>query len=207
MIVKHFFGTVLLAAMTLAVAAESEPPKVEAFFSNPQLDHPILSPSGKHLAMRVRGENGRMALGVFETDNFQKKSAAALQPVIVAAYTNIDVDHVRWINDNRLYFDFEDSKDESNKIPGSAFAVNRDGSQRTQLMTKEYQYVQEAIGSHIKQRVLPWDYSYYTSLHDGSDDIIVKKNTYSKIDYTITSSRLYRLNTKTRLLTHLIEAG
>ncbi|WP_179958164.1 alpha/beta hydrolase family protein [Chitinimonas arctica] len=155
----------------------------------------------------MRNQNGRMALGVFDTDNFNKKSGAVLRPVVIATYANLDVSNVHWVNDDRLSYDFEDSKDDTNIIPGSVFAVNRDGSQRTQLMSKDYKYKQDATGSRIRDSVLPWDYDYYQSLHDGSDDIIVEKNTYSGRDYSVTASRLYRLNTKTRALTDVVEAG
>lgn len=189
----------LFSSMSSWVFAESlVPPGIDTFFNNPKYHEPVLSPNGKYLAVRTRNVDGRMALLVLDTDTLKTSTK-------VASYKNVDVDHVYWINNERLYYDFEDSRDESEFLPGSAFAANRDGSQSVQLMTKDWRYTQEHTSSRIKQKVLPWDYHLISPAHDGSDDILVSYSTYSNADYALTSKHIYRLNTKTRELKSLID--
>jgi len=54
---------------------------------------------------------------------------------------------------------------------------------------------------------LTTDYQYVGTMHDGSDDIVVQKNRYNNIDHYAQSSRLYRLNTRTRILSDLLDGN
>ncbi len=72
----------------------------EAFFAYPHLSHAKLNPSGTHVALCVRGENGRMRLGVLDL--------VTMKLNVLAAYSQYDVMHALWINDQRLAFEVWD---------------------------------------------------------------------------------------------------
>ena len=72
----------------------------EAFFAYSHLSHAKLNPSGTHVALCVRGENGRMRLGVLDL--------VTMKLNVLAAYSQYDVMHALWINDQRLAFEVWD---------------------------------------------------------------------------------------------------
>ena len=135
----------LIAAPAFAQQAPRQP--VEDFFKNPEFSAPILSPSGKFLAAKIASkENGRDMLAVVDLTT---RSAKA-----VAGFANADVDHVQWVNDERLLFDLRDkeaAQGDFRYAPG-LFAVNRDGKQFRQLAERANHFVRDSAAP----KLLPW---------------------------------------------------
>ena len=116
----------LLAGM--AASAEDKP-SVESMFTQPAISDVQMSPDGDYIAMLSRGRDQQRGLVVM--------GVADMTPKVVAALKNYDIAEVHWVNDNRLVFstsDHEVGVGNMNKWPG-LFAVNRDGSQMTTLIS------------------------------------------------------------------------
>ncbi|GAB3252316.1 alpha/beta hydrolase family protein [Chitinimonas naiadis] len=183
----------VLLGVSSTVFAAAEKPAIESFFKNPMVKGAALSPSGNQLATIMRAPNGRYVLAVAPTN--------ALQQMKVAAnFADADIIGFNWINESRLYLMVGDDKAIGSRFSGSEYAVNVDGSVLLQLTTGDWEHTQENTGTSIKNKILPWDYSVVSFPQDGSDDVIVNHETYNKTDFSVTSSRLFRLNTKTRQL-------
>jgi dienelactone hydrolase len=57
----------------------------------------------------------------------------------------------------------------------------------------------------ITTKVLTADYAFFDVTHDGSDDILVEKYSWNNIDPTPERSYLFRLNTRTRQLSNVLD--
>lgn len=199
----HFaalLASLLLAGAVPARAADKPLPPVESFFSTAQIAGAALSPSGRYVAVLVRNPAGRTGLAVM--DNVDAKNSRAL-----ANYDDMDVGHVAWLNDNRLYYTTLDRSGQFSKADGSAYAINRDGSDERQLTTRDWYFQQEQTGTSVKKRILPRDYVVAGTFHDGSDDVMVAKLTFNPIDYSLENTRPFRLNTKTLGLTDMLSGA
>ncbi len=192
-------GWLALLALPLAQAVAAPPPK--DFFGHPQVSKATLSPHGTQLAYLYTQANGRQGIAVRDTRDPQ-------QLTVVAASQSEDapIDELHWVNENRLAFtvkhmrvEFTGNRDE--------YAVNRDGTGLTHLISGNWNHSQGTIGTQIKSRLLTADYAYFGATHDGSDDIIVSKYKWNQFDLKPESSRLYRLHTKTRALTDMLPGG
>jgi dipeptidyl aminopeptidase/acylaminoacyl peptidase len=84
------------------------------------------------------------------------------------------------------------------------FAVDRDGTGLTHLISGNWYHQQQNLGSHIKDRVLTADYVFEGVTHDGSDDVIVGRLTWNNVDPRPQALHPYRLNTRTRTLTDMV---
>lgn len=126
---------------------------------------------------------------------------------VLASFKDSDVHDVTWINNTRLYYTTADRQGKLQRSNGSVFAVDRDGRAERYLTTSDYEFKPEVTGSTIKRRTLPWDYSVVRPMLDGSDDVLVQRRIYDTRDYTIESTRLFRLNTRTQEIRDLFEGG
>jgi dipeptidyl aminopeptidase/acylaminoacyl peptidase len=184
----------MLAASALAQAAERPP--VESFFKDPQTRFVRLSPTGRYVAVLGTTADGKQLLAVRETGDLKKATEAA----------NFDTSRiidVHWINDNRLGFTLQNTRLEF-EANLDEFAVDRDGGNLTHLVSGSWRHQQDNLGTLRKDRVLTADYGFFGVAHDGSDDIIVEKYTFDNVDVHPVSSRLYRLDTRTRQLRDLL---
>jgi dipeptidyl aminopeptidase/acylaminoacyl peptidase len=196
---RNIFALALLLPMAqLTVAADSKP-SVESFFKDPEIQSVELSPKGHYVAILSRGPEGGQVLAVRDTADLKKLTVPAAE-----APNADEIVHIHWINENRigitlknLRIEFEGNLDE--------FAVDRDGSNLTHLISGSWNHHQENVGSNIKEKVLTADYGFFSAMHDGSDDIIVEKYIFNNVDMHAHTSRLYRLNTRTRQLSDLLE--
>jgi len=192
-----FFRSLALASAALFSLdghAADAAPAVASFFDTPQVSQATLSPKGGYVAITTMLPGGVQALAVRDTSDLSK--------VTVLAKTAIDratVTSVHWINENRVGFtvknldiEFEGNLDE--------FAIDRNGQNRVHLIAGNWSHHQKQIGSNMVNRTLTADYVYHGVTHDGSDDILVEKNTWNNIDRTPDHSRLMRLNTRTQAL-------
>jgi dienelactone hydrolase len=184
----------VLSACSLAVAAERPP--VESFFRHPEVSFVTLSPSGRYVLIVNRLEGGKQALVVRETADLKKFT-------VVATFASARLGAADWINDQRLTLtlksdrlEFEGNYDQ--------FAVDRDGSNMTHLISGSWNHHQESTGSHIRERVLTAEYVFEGVTHDGSDDIIVGKLRWNNVDPGPQALHPFRLNTRTRVLTDMV---
>ena len=112
----------------LATGAEDKP-SVESMFTPPAIAGARISPDGDYVAMLSRGRDQRRSLVVL--------SVADLTPRIVASSKSFDIANVHWVNDQRLVFSTSEHEVGDGNIdrwPG-LFAVNRDGSRMTTLLS------------------------------------------------------------------------
>jgi dipeptidyl aminopeptidase/acylaminoacyl peptidase len=116
------------AALWLGASAAAQaqvPPPVADFFRTPQVGEVLLSPSGRHAAMLVKRNVGRVQLVVFDLEN-------PGEPKIAAGFNDLDIADMAWVNDDRLIFGTTDlSRPVINWRIGAGmpYAVNRDGSE------------------------------------------------------------------------------
>ncbi len=109
----------VLALATLRAAADPLP--VETFFKKPLYGNPILSPSGRFLAVTTV-VNGRRNVGVLDLDDRK------VTPI--TSFTAADVIDITWQNDERMVVTAGDLRRGTGEPPQylGLFAVNRDAS-------------------------------------------------------------------------------
>lgn len=185
-----------LAALTAAAgsAASAPPPPAESFTRSEAIGDFALSPSGKHLAVVLTAPNGYRVAAVIDL-------AQPEQHKVVADFANANVNAVYWINDERLFFTAAQPGYYIDYGGTGSFAVNRDGSELRRLTA----WVTDSAttGTRIASRVLPWDWTLYTTVRDGSADVLMTRVSRDTAgDRTL--AQLGRLDTLTgqlRLLT------
>nr|WP_156133602.1 hypothetical protein [Massilia sp. JS1662] len=185
----------LLAAHGAIHAADR--PSAESFFRHPDVDFVKLSPSGRYVVLLNRLDSGQQALVVRETADLKKVNT-------ITTFESARLEAVRWVNDNRLTFTLKNAKIE---FEGNydQFAVDRDGTHLTHLISGNWRHEQQKLGSLIKDRVLTADYMFLGVTHDGSDDIIVGKLSWNNVDLQPQAVHPYRLNTRSRLLVDMVQ--
>lgn len=192
---RHLSAAV--AAILAANLAHAAPPAA-AFFGMPTVSKATISPKGNFVAYLYTDEKRKQMIAVRDTRNLSVVTVPA-----VSQGEDAPITALHWINEDRLGFTVKDMRTE---FIGNweEFAVNRDGSLMTHLISGNWRHRQETIGSHMKSRVLTAQYTYFGPTHDGSDDIIVTKHLWNNTDILSESSRLYRLDTKSRTLSDLL---
>nr|WP_315251260.1 alpha/beta fold hydrolase [uncultured Duganella sp.] len=173
-----------------APAADTVQTPIADFFSNPKFSDAELSPSGKYLAVRLGNKDDkRDMLGVVDLTSNSVK--------VVGNFSDADIGHYAWVNDNRLVFTATDrdlAEGDLRYAPG-LYAINRDGSGFRQLaMRNGKAFITD--GSSLGTRdLLPW-HTYLTG-QDGAQDsdfIYVQNHNYSSSGELLDVS-LLRLNT------------
>lgn len=160
---------------------------VEAFFKKPAVRSPALSPSGKQIAMLVPTQAGRVGLAVASVETPEKF-------VGIAQFEDADVRSFSWVNDQRLVFDaFDQLAALGEQLGDGLYAVNSDGSDFTWLIERTGNY--RVTGNPVK-RPLPARYRFAGPIHDGSDDVLVRRWIPVAQGYPATMMMM-RLNTKT----------
>ena len=143
------------AAQPQAVAPAHLPgasPPVEAFFGHPDLAQPLLSPSGRWLALLVRGTAGRNTLAVLDLASPGKADA-------LAGFTDADIRHVHWVGDEHLVFDVIDlqaGSGERRLAPG-LFSVSRDGKTLRELVKVRNAFLVSGSSRMVDRRL---DYNH-----------------------------------------------
>jgi dienelactone hydrolase len=183
----------------LAIGAHAAPP-AKSFFQTPQFTQVELSPKGGYVAGVMTLPGGASVLGLRDTSE---------QGKIAGIFTTSDeevITNVHWINEQRigvtvqnLRIEFRGNQEE--------LAIDRDGSNLIHLITGNFRHKQTSTGSTIKSQMLTADYAYAGTVRDGSDDILVERYSWNKIDRTPDHTRLYRLNTRTRQLRSALEGN
>jgi|SRR5450830_341681 len=191
-------ATAIYALLSCSQAVLAAPPPAEAFFGEPEISRAVLSPKGHYVAYLYTDAKRRQMVQIRDTRNLEKATVAA-----ISQGADAPIYAIHWVNEDRLTFTVKDMRIE---FEGNyeEIAVNRDGSNVTHLISGNWYHRQEKTGSHMKDRVLTAAYAYYGPTHDGSDDIVVEKHLWNNTDRQPESSRLYRLNTRTRILSDLL---
>lgn len=186
-------ASIVLAALAVSPAVLAAPPAA-AFFGEPAISAVSLSPQGGYVAFLYTGADGRQAIGVRNTADLAKLTVAGAADLAGARITGI-----HWINENRIGFTIKDMRIQ---FDGNLdeFAADRDGGNIVHLISGNWRHRSEATGTLMKDRKLTADYAYVGPTHDGSDDVLVEKYSWNNLDLAPETSRLYRLDTKTRLL-------
>lgn len=173
--------------------AETKKPDVASFFESPYMSGLELSPDGMHIAILIRQDDGRVKLGVFDSETKQFK--------VISGFSNADIEDVHWVNNARLTF----STYESENAPGQARyypglnSIDIDGSNLRTLVDRN-PVTPTTIGTNITTKMLPGRTFFFdVDRSNNSDDVFVvqpvQKN--SSDYYEIKAYRLLKLNTKT----------
>jgi dipeptidyl aminopeptidase/acylaminoacyl peptidase len=158
-------------------------PDAARFFAKAQMVGAVLSPDGKRLALRSVGKEGRVMLSVLPLDT--------LKPLVVFMTETDDVNHVVWVNNERLAFDLVDSTAaaaDQDAAPG-LFAVDHDGKRVKQL-------VQRQGGWGQSRRFQAWNTFLLNgnSQRQGDEVLVVRPEAIGDQDFGF---GLLRLNTLT----------
>lgn len=182
-------SVLLTAAGAHAADAPAAPPELRAFFGNPMMERPMLSPDGRRVAVLMRAASGRQALGVVSLE-------PPGQPVLAANFRNADVVHAEWVNSERLVFSIDDLTLAvgDRRAPG-LFAVNADGQEQRQLIDRDWR-VAANPGSTVISRVLPPNHYLLRTLRDGSADVLVERANYNSSGSDLLDTTLLRLDTR-----------
>ncbi len=187
-----------LLALAAAGSAAAAPPPVEAFFNDPEISLVTLSPKGTHVAFVHTGADGRQIVAVRDTRDPSKYTVPG-----TAESANATIASIHWVNDERLGFTIMDRRME---YVGNfdEYAADRNGKNLVHLISGNWARRGDLASSNMTTRLLTAAYSYAGPVYDGSDDIIVQKNMWNTLDGTVESTRLYRLDTRTRALADLL---
>lgn len=190
---KLFTLLALTCALGTGWAAQGQsdvkPPPIEYFFENSAFDSAVLSPAGRHLAVRMSKPGVRTFLAVIDLDT--------RRATVAAQYKNVDIGEFQWANEDRLVYNVNDltrAGGDRTAMPG-LFAVNRDGSNPVQLANSAFAYDRKAQ-------------SAYTYMLDqaGSQDsewIYVQRPYFEKKTGRYQGVGLLRLNTLTAAAEHV----
>lgn len=184
----RYFVAVFAAILTCG-AAWAAPLPAEQFVEKTATGHPDISPSGRYLAVPKRQGKG---MGVVVVDLDAPKGT---RPVIIPA-AEVDIEWVRWANDNRLLISFVAEVDIKVKagdgrvqrrvdsIPiRRIVAVNRDGTNLIGLLTPDRRF-RSNLDLNLIAHMLP----------DAPDEVLMAANdAQRKYD-------LYRVNVNTGAL-------
>ena len=152
------------AAGVPAPASAAKPLPTEAFFKKPVIVSPVLSPSGKKIAMLVPNESGRMGLAVADIATPNKFKG-------IAQFPDADLRSVHWVNDERLVFDLTDRQAALGEQLGSGlYAVDADGSDFVWLIERTGNYTAPPVAMRAP---LPSRNHFLSPIHDGSDDVLI----------------------------------
>lgn len=164
-----------------AAGAAVQMPPVEDFFANNAFGGATLSPTGRHLAIRIGLKGQRDVLAVVELDSRAAK--------VVAGYADADIGNFQWVNENRLVYDLRDATEapgDQDQGPG-LYAVDKDGSRRVQLADR----------NGYRRSPQPWNtFLLGQAGSQDSDWIYVLRPVYDHSNHYV-GTRLRRLNTVT----------
>ncbi len=197
------WAAALAAAVALGVAPQvrAAPEPVEHFTRPAAIDGVVISPSGKHLAVLTFGPNGRRRLGVMNLDPLS-------EPRVIGGFADADVTSVHWVNENRLVYEAFQSDHTIRQGGAATFAVNHDGSGERKLIAWKAT-TDDTTGSRIRERVLPYGWSFHSTIDDGGSDIHVYRHTHDNRGEPrgVELARLNTLNAELKKLSYGMPDG
>jgi dienelactone hydrolase len=187
-------GAMTWAAAQTSGAAASAPATatavpIKSFFSAPAMDQPVLSPDGKRMAVLTGNDKtGHRDLVVI---TFGPPLAAK----VAARFSDADVAHVQWVNNERLVFTLTDETEsyDNNICPG-LWAVNHDGNEIRRLVKNDCWKRLVTSTSQVGSRELSANHRLVSVLRDGSADVIVERYNHDS-RHELQDTTPLRLNT------------
>jgi dipeptidyl aminopeptidase/acylaminoacyl peptidase len=176
----------LVGPMAANAAEPAGQPTLEELLRLPTTANPILSRSGKYLAVTTPSK-GRMNLAVIDL--------ATRKGEILTSFEDYDVIDVDWVGDERLMFSLGQRNSPTGPWEfkgGGLFMVSRDGS--------ESRRISPTVLESRRLKQLHRGLSYFRRIPGNDDEIIAAGNMNE-----LQSEDLYRLNVRTgryTLLTH-----
>ena len=171
-------------------AGNPGPVPVADFFGLAAMDNPVLSPSGKHLAVHVPGPKGRLQLAVLSVD--PPRTAA-----VVAGFVDTDIGWFAWVNDERLVFNVTDRGEAvAHRRYGGLYAVDRDGRDLRMLVSRLWSAVTAPVGLGRVGELTP-NHVLRRLLRDGSTDVLIERDNFDAAWQKPLDSNLMRLDTRT----------
>ncbi len=186
---------VCLTFFLLSLSAHAEDkPSVESFFGDPEIYSAVISPKGEHVALLTRATDGGRVIIVRDTANPENVR-------VVAGLSDNQIREVHWVNENRIVFTFRPVLYDVLGGNYDEMAVDLDGKNQRHLISGDFGFRQDGVGSSIHSKTLTSEYQFVSSVSDGSDDIIIRQNSWKLTDpYHAESNHLFRLNTRTQEL-------
>ena len=180
-------------------ALAAEPPAVADFFRRPAFVSMVMSPNGQSVAATGAGPQGRVGLLILDLRDLSRSRN-------IATFTDADVRSVHWVNDDRLVFDVTDRRLPYGEQKGSGlFAIDREGKEAVRpLIQRERLFITGATG--IVDRTLAANHELHSTLHDGSDAVIVQRFVFSSTG-EFQGTTLLRLDTRTGRATGLSQGA
>ncbi|MDQ6627874.1 MAG: prolyl oligopeptidase family serine peptidase [Pseudomonadota bacterium] len=168
------------AGLAVPVAAQPEPARASkpsdispgTFFHHADISRVRLSPSGHWLAAAISGGDDRVRLAVLDMQG-------ATAPVVVAAFSDADINSFDWVNDERLVYnivDFKSGNREQDFGPG-LYSVKRDGNERRELIYARKHLVQERKVPAVPP--LDWNHLLLSIPQTGGNEVIVGQYRFS----------------------------
>ena len=196
--IRRLLTAALLAGLGLTQTARAAPPPIRDFFKAPAVQAPLLSPSGRYLAIRSAGEGGRVRLAVIDLETMKTGK-------VVAGFGNADVISHHWVNDERLVYQIGSPEDGSERVsaPG-LWAVDREGTGNRQLILSHLG-PKDATSSTINDRRLEANWRFFDTIASDSDDVLVMRLRWSD-EPESKGVQLSRLNTRTGVLRSLSDS-
>ncbi|MDT7837940.1 alpha/beta hydrolase family protein [Aquabacterium sp. OR-4] len=177
--------------VAMAAQAAAAPPPLNQFFEEPVLSQPMLSPSGRWLAMLLRGSSGTPGLTVIDTQGLTP-------PTLVARFADVRIDEVHWLDDDHLLFDIDVREgSRTGQLRGSGlFVVGRDGAGLKPLvrMRQKMPYISGKTG---EEGLLPINAVLMTVPVGGGSEVMMGL-VESLDDRSISDIRLFWFNPHTQ---------
>jgi len=166
-------------------AHAAEPPPVAEFFRHAKLQGAVLSPNGRAVAVVTAvGENRRQRLMVIDLDALDRAP-------VLAGFSDVDVQRVYWVNDERLVFTIANQQQALGDQPGEGlFAIDRLGKEAPRRLIQS----QFVVEMRLAERSLSNRHRFFSTLNDGSNDVVVLRTQLDARDEFSTTS-LWRLDT------------
>jgi dipeptidyl aminopeptidase/acylaminoacyl peptidase len=149
-------------------------PAPELFFGPPAFRKARLSPSGRWLAVTVSAGSARNALAVIDL------GAQAAPGKIINRFSDMDIDDLHWVNDDRLVFDVIDRTEGSGdrRYGPGLFSVRRDGEELRQLVALRDHQISETSSRIARQLLSPYHYLLGAGNGQG-DEVVVGEMRYT----------------------------
>ncbi|MEZ0306983.1 MAG: prolyl oligopeptidase family serine peptidase [Ramlibacter sp.] len=175
------------AAMAQGAAA---PIPVEAFFHNPAFADGRLSPNGRHVAIKVTPKGARTQLVILDAQTLAAKA--------IASPTDVNIEEVHWVNDDRLVFTVHDDETApgDTRLGTGLFAVSRDGTDFRQLVDRGGWGSRTLTAS---ARLLHGNTWFAATTRDKQSDDIFVVQPYWNNRWEFEALNVLRLNTRTAI--------
>lgn len=160
-------GVLIALAAWLAPAEATSSAASADYARRPDVRQAAVSPSNRHAALLINGPRGRVVLAVVDlADPSQRR--------VIAAYDDVDIDEVSWVNDRRLVYSASEPGPRLSYDMWGTFAIDLDGSEERHLISARSD-TEAPTGSSIRLRLLPRGWDYWRTVGDGSDDVLVTR--------------------------------